>query len=321
MKTQTTGRIEMKTNCRFSHTVLFVISMIGLLSSPWIGWCAENELSLTDHRQNRTGGLLQPSAESADKASTLPEKQTFTAADLEEPAEALFTKANQAYEDEQLETARDYYQAIVAKGLINSAVFYNLANTWFRMGELGQAVLNYERALRLDPRNADILHNLAYVRTFLTDHDGDIPPSAGGTLTNLLLFHNRSTTSEVLWLLVVLNALLAITFLSRLLVPLLSQKVWFGYVRGMLIVLVLVQTVAGITQIWYQHNDRLAVVLEDRVKARPAPESEEVLFEVNSGTRLELLAKRDGYAHIKLPSGVPAFVPAETVAPVRWDIN
>lgn len=47
---------------------------------------------------------------------------------------------------------------------MSASLFYNLANSYAAAGEIGPAVLNYERALRLAPGDADIRGNLEQVR-------------------------------------------------------------------------------------------------------------------------------------------------------------
>ena len=46
-------------------------------------------------------------------------------------------------------------------GLESGELHYNLGNAWFRLGELGPAILHYERARRSMPRDDDLAANLA----------------------------------------------------------------------------------------------------------------------------------------------------------------
>lgn len=73
-------------------------------------------------------------------------------------------KANQEYEAGRFPEAIQLYESAVRAGAANAAVFYNLGNAWFRTGEMGQAILNYERALALGPQHPEAEANLRFVR-------------------------------------------------------------------------------------------------------------------------------------------------------------
>jgi tetratricopeptide (TPR) repeat protein len=61
------------------------------------------------------------------------------------------------------------YEEQVARGVQDSALYFNLGNTYFHQGDLGRAVLNLERAAQLNPRDADIANNLSLVREQTTE--------------------------------------------------------------------------------------------------------------------------------------------------------
>ena len=65
-------------------------------------------------------------------------------------AQTDFDAANAAYADGRYEEAAAGYEALLAEGE-NATLYYNLGNARFKQGELAQAILNYERALRLKP--------------------------------------------------------------------------------------------------------------------------------------------------------------------------
>jgi len=76
-----------------------------------------------------------------------------------EPA-ALFEKAHAAYVAADYATAEHVYRTLIAQGHATSEVWYNLGNTLFHAGRLGEAILHYRRAWLLAPRDADSLANL-----------------------------------------------------------------------------------------------------------------------------------------------------------------
>ena len=75
-----------------------------------------------------------------------------------------FAKANQAYSEGRFQEAVDGYQDLVKSGQLSANLFYDLGNAWFRLGNFGEAILNYERALALDPHHPEASANLVLVR-------------------------------------------------------------------------------------------------------------------------------------------------------------
>jgi len=74
----------------------------------------------------------------------------------------VFVKAGLAYQEGDYEKAIVGYEEILTNGFESGPIYYNLANSYFRNNELGNAILNYERALRLMPRDSDLQFNHRY---------------------------------------------------------------------------------------------------------------------------------------------------------------
>ena len=85
-------------------------------------------------------------------------------------AQQLFQNANQAYQMGNFPLAVEQYETILRGGkLFSKELYYNLGNGYFRLNQIGRATLNYERAARLAPTDADIQANLSVVRARVTD--------------------------------------------------------------------------------------------------------------------------------------------------------
>ena len=78
--------------------------------------------------------------------------------------DAQFTKANQEYGQRHFKEAIAGYETVVAAGQWNANLFYDLGNAYFRTGDFGRAILNYERALALDRHHAEATANLQIAR-------------------------------------------------------------------------------------------------------------------------------------------------------------
>lgn len=94
----------------------------------------------------------------------------------------LINRADSAYTDEDFATAASLYNEAIATEGPSAKLYYNLGNSYYRCGQSGNAILAYERALRLDPTDPDIRYNLDFVNSRITDRPGE----RGTFLGNLL---------------------------------------------------------------------------------------------------------------------------------------
>lgn len=79
--------------------------------------------------------------------------------------QSLVEKANAEYDRDKYSDALSLYlQAAMEEGT-SSDLYYNIGNAYYRMGDLGRAVLNYERALIFNPNNEEARENLEFVNS------------------------------------------------------------------------------------------------------------------------------------------------------------
>lgn len=90
-------------------------------------------------------------------------------------ADAVFSEASKAYRLKDYPRAIALYESLVDKDYVSAALYYNLGNACYRDNQLAQALLWYERALRLDPSNADIQANIAFVNSQTVDQMEVLP--------------------------------------------------------------------------------------------------------------------------------------------------
>ncbi len=79
----------------------------------------------------------------------------------------LFSAGNQAYFQGDFKHAAGYYQRLVDAGVDDPDVYFNLGTACARNGELGRAILYFERAERLSPGDTDAAQALATARAAL----------------------------------------------------------------------------------------------------------------------------------------------------------
>lgn len=89
--------------------------------------------------------------------------------------ENVAREADEAYRQGDYATAIEQYEAVLAKGCTSADLHYNLGNAYYRDGQMGRAILNYERALRLKPTMGDARENLALAESHTTDRVTPLP--------------------------------------------------------------------------------------------------------------------------------------------------
>jgi tetratricopeptide (TPR) repeat protein len=90
----------------------------------------------------------------------------------EEPTDEIyFSEASKLYERGDYFGALTLYEKIRTSGKESGELYYNIGNCYLKRKELGEAVLNYERARLFIPRDGDLLANYAYALSELKEPD------------------------------------------------------------------------------------------------------------------------------------------------------
>lgn len=81
--------------------------------------------------------------------------------------------ADSAYNEKDYISAIGLYMTEIDSVGPSSDLFYNIGNCYYRTGAIGKAVVAYERALKLNPRNKDAATNLDFINSRLVDRPGE----------------------------------------------------------------------------------------------------------------------------------------------------
>lgn len=197
-----------------------------------------------------------------------------------------FATANEHYQNRRFKEALAEYRGLIEAGVRDPVLFYNAGNACVQLGENGQAVAMYERALRLAPRDRAARKNLAYVRP------------AGAAPAPFILWRPFLFLRDLLSLnewVVVFDALVVWIALAASLLLLLREGPTRSAARRSLIGgIALAIAVAGFLP-WRWHEERgrrIGVIVEDKVVSRHGPSM--TLGEhlrLAEGTRVQILGE------------------------------
>ena len=224
------------------------------------------------------------------------------------------TKAqgDSAYMRNDYASAIQIYESLLKKGEA-AEVYYNLGNSYYKADDIAKAILNYERALLLQPGNADIRANLEIARSKTIDKVVSVPDiffvAWVKSLTNCLSVDAWAKLGIVFFILLLIS--FSLFFFSK-------QIIWKkgGFIAG---ILFLVFTVLSNIFASEQKSELLdrndAIVLSPSVTVRSTPsESGTGLFVLHEGHKIEIKdnSMRE-WKEIRLEDGKVGWIPASAI--------
>ena len=215
-------------------------------------------------------------------------------------SDSLFQLGNTYYENEQYETAASTYEQL-ENDYSHEYLYLNLGNSYYRMGELGNAVWAYEKAYSIAPRDQDIIYNLNFVRSQVRDRI--IPPDNFFIFSLYTAFLDKTTILDISVLGGLLFIIISIIYLmnSYLLIP---EKL-NSIINSTLILTLVFLIWVSVDKYWKFTDINEAIVISTSVDVRSAPiqRGENVVFRVHEGTKAQITAVESAWYEIILLDG------------------
>ena len=222
--------------------------------------------------------------------------------------DAEFSKANQEFAQGHFKEAISAYEALIRDGQWSASVFYDLGNAYFRVGDFGRAILNYERALALERHHPEATANLQIAR----DDAGalELQPSWPERYLQLATVSQYSIAAAVaFWVAVFCLAALIFTFRRS------AARI------GLLVVMLLIFA-GSLFAIWQLERGRkgnaLAIVTGKNVQARLATaDTANAVLALPPGSEIKVLSTRGDWIYAALPNNLHGWIPAKNAEQVR----
>ena len=230
--------------------------------------------------------------------------------------EGLSQGASEAYRSQDYKKSILLYEELVATGMksdrVSAEIYYNLGNAYFRDNQLGKAILNYERALLLDPGDGDIRHNLRFARNRTEDRID----TAGNLIFAEWFNAVRNIYSSNAW--AVIGIVLFILFLASLALFLFVRFLWARktafYSGIVLFLLVIAANIFSFSQnsVRIERDAASVMVGAAMVNASPDANSNE-LFQLHEGTKVMIRNSDRNWYEIEIANGSIGWISKEKV--------
>jgi len=226
--------------------------------------------------------------------------------------QTVFDQANQLYQSGDYSSAREQYQKIINSGYESVELYYNLGNTFYKLGQIPSAILYCEKALVLNPKDVDIQFNLDlanrmiidkinpvnefFIKKWIQSFAGVMKADAWGVLSVLAF--------------VVLLSAIAILYIAR---SDKYRKLLISLGAGMIFLLITSLILGNIQNKQTTHSDS-AIVFTSSLTAKSSPDAGGTdLFVIHEGLKVKITDQVGTWIRIRLADGNEAWIPENSV--------
>ena len=222
-------------------------------------------------------------------------------------------QADNLYAQEHYREAAEIYESILKNQGVSKELYYNLGNCYYKLDEVALSVLNYERALLLDPSDSDTKANLALARGKTADKV--TPPSEmffitwWRTLTNTMSINSWLIIAFVTFVLM-LSCIIVYAFMSEVT----WRKIGF-YGALIALFITIVANLCALSQHLTIANRQYAIIMDSAVTVKSSPsDSSTDLFVIHEGSKVEMLDQTmKEWCEVKLEEGKVGWIPVSAL--------
>ena len=234
----------------------------------------------------------------------------------------LFTQAAAAYDINDFQKSLDLYKIVLESDQISFELFYNMGDCYYRLNDLGHAVLYWEKAAVLDPGNQDLQHNLKLAS--LKMQDKVVLPSGfllfewywsvrkSTSFTTLLFISEIILLFTVILIYIPKSRILSLDRRNRL-------KLIFRYPLIFSVMVLILFSTLSWDKIRYKNENNFAVVVNREVKVKGEPrEAANVLFLLHAGSKVKIINQLDIWVEISYFDDKIGWMKSSDIEAINW---
>lgn len=231
-------------------------------------------------------------------------------------AQSSASDAAEAYRNNDFVKSIQLYEQVVAQGIYenreSSEIYYNLGNSYFRNGETAKAILNYERALLLNPGDSDIRHNLRFARTRLEDKiDASDKFFLNNWINELMNLYSSNKWANI-------GIGFFIAFIISLGAYFFINKIWVRksgfYSAIVFLILMIVSNSFAFTQKNSRINRKTGIIMAASASIMTSPDANsQELFRLHEGTKVRVKKSDSNWIEIEIANGSVGWTSKENI--------
>ena len=224
----------------------------------------------------------------------------------------LATNADNSYRMGDYPAAIEGYEAVLSAGQTSANLYYNLGNAYYREGQMAQAILNYERALRLKPSMDEARENLALANSHTADRITVLPQLFIVRWVDWLCTAVTPGAWRMVWLLLFALLGISVALLSISRRPPLRKTGFIGIIVTAVLLICTTLLLIGATNRYNAHSE--AIVMEQAITIKSSPEQQSIdKMLLHEGTKVDVLEELTGWYKIRIADGTTGWCPSSSI--------
>lgn len=220
--------------------------------------------------------------------------------------DSLFVSANSDYANQEYNAAIKKYNLILSSKLESPELYYNLANSFFKINEIHQAIYYYEKALKIKPDFDDAKENLEICNLQLIDKIEEIPELMITSLYNNII--NFLSLKNWIYLTLFFIWVSLIIFSYNSFVKKNKKSVLYLVIFSFFLFFIT-------TKKYNQNiNVKEAIIYSSVINVMSAPSEQSTnLFSLHIGTKVKIEDQIENWVNIRIANGKKGWVLIENL--------
>ena len=220
--------------------------------------------------------------------------------------DSLFVSANSDYAKQEYNAAIKKYNLILSSNLESPELYYNLANSFFKINEIHQAIYYYEKALKIKPDFDDAKENLEICNLQLIDKIEEIPELMITSLYNNII--NFLSLKNWIYLTLIFIWVSLIIFSYNSFVKKNKKSVLYLVIFSFFLFFIT-------TKKYNQNiNVKEAIIYSSVINVMSAPSEQSTnLFSLHIGTKVRIEDQIENWVNIRIANGKKGWVLIENL--------
>ena len=231
-------------------------------------------------------------------------------------AQSGFEKGNVLYQKGNYAEAAVAYESVLNSNQHSSELYFNLANTYYKLNKVAPSIYYYEKALVLNPKDQESLNNLKFAHKRTIDEIKVIPKVGFAKLVRDFtgIYHYNTWG----WATVGLASLFLIFFVGYYFSQITVWKRIFFIGMFIAILLLLITASSAIFEKKYFDTEKPAIVFAEMANVKSEPrDGGKSLFLLHEGTKVYVEDIIGKWKKIQLTDGTEGWIESAAIKEVK----